>query len=229
VNLVLATNEQVIEWFETRPEYKELLIEDMRKKLGLHFLKIFDYVFDYSKFWIHPIVGIIPDYSLIELEFQFGEVEDDPEWESRGDFEGFGRRIYKRLWFIIWVKIDNGEIDSGFDQLSTYEDIEKRFIDEDAVFFSNLEDYYYGWQERIFSNGRRFVPINENPNIDADELLDSEEIVESRSPDGEIEMSASVVNLEDGRIFVKVSFHALHLMEVASNEEAKTILAEIWN
>lgn len=33
MNLEVATNEQVIEWFDARPAYKEMLIEDMRKTL----------------------------------------------------------------------------------------------------------------------------------------------------------------------------------------------------
>jgi hypothetical protein len=228
MDLEVASSEQVIEWFEARPDYQEMLIQDMRKKLGLHLLKEFKFVFDHTEFWIHPIVGIIPDYSLIELEFQFGEVQNNPDWESRGDFEDFGRRIYKRLWFIIWVKINDGEIESGFDHLTNYEDIKKRFIDEDEVLFKNFEDYYYGWIDRVFSNGRRFFPINELPDLAAADFVDSEEITHSRSPGGDIEMSASVINADDGRIFVRVHFDFYYLMEVASNEEAETILNEIW-
>jgi len=41
-------------------------------------------------------------------------------------------------------------------------------------------------------------------------------------------MSASVINADDGRIFVRVHFDFYYLMEVASNEEAKKILDEIW-
>ena len=228
MDLEVASSEQVIEWFEARPDYKEMLIEDMRKKLGLHFLKEFKYVFDHTDFLVHPTVGIIPDYSLIDLEFQYGEVKDNPDWESRGDFEDFGRRIYKRLWFINWVKIDDGEIESGVDSLSSYEDVVKKFIDEDEVFFNNFEDYYYGWIERIFSNGRRFFPINELPDLAKDNFVDSEDVTNSRSPGGEIEMSACVANTDDGKIFIRVHFDVYYLMEVASNEEAEKILNEIW-
>ena len=228
MKLVIATKDQVNTWFESRPDLEEMLIQDMRKKLGLHFLKEFKYVFEQTDFLIHPIIGVIPDYSLIDLDSQFGEVQDNPDWESRGDFEDFGRRIYKRLWFIIWVKIDHGEIESGFDHLRNYEDIKKRFIDEDEVFFKNFEDYYYGWIDRVFSNGRRFFPINELPDLATADFVDSEEITHSRSPGGDIEMSASVINADDGRIFVRVHFDFYYLMEVASNEEAETILNEIW-
>ncbi len=228
MDLEVASSEQVIEWFEARPDYKEMLIEDMRKKLGLHFLKEFKYVFDHTDFLVHPTVGIIPDYSLIDLEFQYGAVKDNPDWESRGDFEDFGRRIYKRLWFINWVKIDDGEIESGVDSLSSYEDVVKKFIDEDEVFFNNCEDYYYGWIERIFSNGRRFFPINELPDLAKDNFVDSEDVTNSRSPGGDIEMSACVANTDDGKIFIRVHFDVYYLMEVASNEEAEKILNEIW-
>ena len=228
MDLEVASSEQVIEWFEARPDYKEMLIEDMRKKLGLHFLKEFKYVFDHTDFLVHPTVGIIPDYSLIDLEFQYGAVKDNPDWESRGDFEDFGRRIYKRLWFINWVKIDDGEIESGVDSLSSYEDVVKKFIDEDEVFFNNCEDYYYGWIERIFSNGRRFFPINELPDLAKDNFVDSKDVTHSRSPGGDIEMSACVANTDDGKIFIRVHFDVYYLMEVASNEEAEKILNEIW-
>ena len=229
MDLEVASSEQVIEWFEARPDYKEMLIEDMRKKLGLHFLKEFKYVFDHTDFLVHPTVGIIPDYSLIDLEFQYGEVKDNPDWESRGDFEDFGRRIYKRLWFVNWVKIDDGEIESGIDSLSSYEDVVKKFVDEDEVFFNNFEDYYYGWIERIFSNGRRFFPINELPDLAKDNFVDSEDVTNSRSPGGDIEMSACVANTDDGKIFIRVHFDVYYLMEVTSKEEAEKILNEIWN
>ena len=227
-NLKQASESEVIAWFDARPELRELLIQDMSTNLGLPFLKDFKYVFDHTDFWIHPTVGVVPNYSLVDLDFQFGEVEEKPDWESRGNFEDFGRRIYKRLWFVIWIKIDLGEIDSGIDHLSRYKEIKKEFIDEDVVYFNDIEDYYYGWRERFFSNGRRFFPINELPDLATFDFVDSEEISHSRSPDGDIEMSASVVNADDGRIFVRVHFDFYYLMEVASIEEAETILNEIW-
>ena len=95
-------------------------------------------------------------------------------------------------------------------------------------FFNDFEDYYYGWIERIFSNGRRFLPINELPDLAMDDFVDSEEITESRSPSGDIEMGASVLNTDDGRIFVRAYFDRYYLMEVSSNEEAEKILNEIW-
>ena len=223
-----ASESEVITWFEAHAEYQEMLIQDMRKKLGLHFLKEFKYVFEHTNFLVHPLIGVIPEYSLIDLDFQFGEVQDNPDWESRGDFEDFGRRIYKRLWFIIWVRIDEGEIESGIDFLSSYEKVVRNFIDEDEVFFNDFEDYYYGWIERVFSNGRRFLPINELPDLAMDDFVDSEEITESRSPSGDIEMGASVLNTDDGRIFVRAYFDRDYLMEVSSNEEAEKILNEIW-
>ena len=223
-----ASESEVIAWFEVRPEYQEMLIQDMRKKLGLHFLMEFKYVFEHTNFLVHPMIGVIPEYSLIDLDFQFGEVQDNPDWESRGDFEDFGRRIYKRLWFIIWVRIDYGEIDSGIDFLSSYEKVVKNFIDEDEVFFKDFADYYYGWIERIFSNGRRFLPIEELPDLAMNDFVDSEEITEGRSPSGDIEMGASVMNTDDGRIFVRAYFDRDYLMEVVSNEEAEKILNEIW-
>ena len=223
-----ASESEVIAWFEARPEYQEMLIQDMRKKLGLHFLKEFKYIFEHTNFLVHPNIGVIPDYSLIDLDFQFGEVQDNPDWESRGDFEEFGRRIYKRLWFIIWVKINDREIESGVDSLSCYEDVVKKFIDEDEVFFNDFEDYYYGWEERIFSNGRRFNPLEAIPDLADVGFTDSEAVTVSKSPDGDMEMSASVLNTDDGRIFVRIWFGKKYLMEVDSNKEAEEILNEIW-
>ena len=228
VGLKKASESEVIAWFEARPDYQEMMIQDMRKKLGLHLFKEFKYVFDHTEFWIHPIVGIIPDYSLIELEFQFGEVQNNPDWESRGDFEDFGRRIYKSLCFIIWVKIDDGEIVSGINSLSSYEDVVEKFIDEDEIFFNDFEDYYYGWEERIFSNGRRFNPLEAILDLADVSFTDSEVVTVSKSPDGEMEMSAFVLNADDGRIFVQIWFGKKYLMEVDSNKEAEKILNEIW-
>jgi hypothetical protein len=226
-----ASESEVIAWFDARPELRELLIHDMRTNLGLPFLKEFKYVFDHTDFWIHPTVGVVPNYSLVDSEFQFGEVEEKPDWESRGNFENFGRRIYKRLWFVIWIKIDHGEIDSGINHLSRYKEIEKEFIDEDAIYFNDFEDYYYGWQERTFSDGRRFVEIKDISNLNEADLIECDEMSEitSPSPDDEIEISVSILRSVDGRIFAAIHFFGgLHLLEASSVEEAEKILHEIW-
>ena len=55
-----ASESEVITWFEARPEYQEMLIEDMRKTLELPFLKEFKYVFEHTDFLIHPTIGMIP-------------------------------------------------------------------------------------------------------------------------------------------------------------------------
>jgi hypothetical protein len=89
MDLEVASSEQVIEWFEARPEYKELLIEDMRKKLGLHFLKEFKYVFDHTDFLVHPGVGLIPTYILENLV--------DPTFEVSADPDDFQRCIWQSL------------------------------------------------------------------------------------------------------------------------------------
>ena len=182
-----ASENEVIAWFEVRPEYQEMLIQDMRKKLGLHFLKEFKYVFEHTNFLVHPMIGVIPEYSLIDLDFQ-----------------------------------------SGLESNSIYEEVLKRFVDEDEVFFNKFEDYYYGWEERIFSNGRRFNPLEAIPDLADVGFSDSKAVTVSKSPDGDMEMSASVLNTDDGRIFVRIWFGKKYLMEVDSNKEAEEILNEIW-
>jgi hypothetical protein len=105
-----ASNEQVIEWFEARPEYREMIIEDMRKKLGLHFLEEFKHVFDHTDFLVQPRVGLIPTYILENLV--------DPTFEASADPDDFQRCIWQSLWFCVIQKTDHGGESLFFEPMS---------------------------------------------------------------------------------------------------------------
>jgi hypothetical protein len=228
VNLVIATKDQVNTWFESRPELEEMLIQDMRKKLGIHFLKEFKYVFNHTGFLVHPTVGIIPDYSIKDLGEPIGQLVNGPDFESCGYDDECNRYIYKRLWFLVWVKENYGEIETGFDEPARYEVLTNQFSAETEKYFSDLDDYFYGWKNRQFSNGKSFQTIEEIKDLDISSLRDSE-IVEGTMPGGDVDIYATVLESTEGRIFVRISgISGNHLMEVASNVEAEKILNEIW-
>jgi len=222
MNLEVATEDQVIEWFESRPEYKELLIQDMRKILGLYSLKEFKFVFDYTDFLIHPVVGLIPSYILENLV--------DPTFEERADPSDFRRCIWKSLWFCLIQKTNFGEVTDEVVALDDFEKYENDFSIELHQYWTDIEDYLGGWRTTEFSNGKVFVPGSEVIGINFDELKESEVVFEWTSPSGLHDMGHSAHTVVDGngRIFIHISADGDFLMEVASNEEAITILNEFW-
>ena len=91
-----------------------------------------------------------------------------------------------------------------------------------------MDDYFYGWKNRQFSNGKNFQTIEEIKDLDISSLRDSE-IVEGTMPGGDVDIFATVLESTEGRIFVRISgVSGNYLMEVESNVEAETILNEIW-
>ena len=228
MELEVASSEQVIEWFEARPEYQEMLIEDMRKTLELPFLKEFKYVFEHTDFLIHPTIGMIPGYSVRGLFDPIGNVVDKPDFETCGYDDECNRYLYKRLWFLVWVKENYGEIDTGIDHLDQFKILVDQFSSETEEYRRDLDDYFYGWQSRVFSNGKRFVPLTELDGVEISKLRDNE-VLEGAEPGGDVEIYAAVLESDEGKVFIRISgASGGHLMEVASNEEAEKILNEIW-
>jgi hypothetical protein len=222
MDLEVASSEQVIEWFEARPDYQEMLIQDMRKNLGLHFLKEFKYVFDHTDFLVHPGVGLIPTYILENLV--------DPTFEASADPDDFQRCIWQSLWFCVIQKTTFGELSIEVVKLEDYAKFEKEFEIELQIYWSDIEGYLYSWRDREFSNGKVFAPVSEITGIEIDELQESESVLTSSSPSGlgSYEHSARVVQDGNGRSFVHISADGDFLMEVESKVEAETILNEIW-
>ena len=225
----VASSEQVIEWFEARPDYKEMLIEDMRKTLELPFLKEFKYVFEHTDFLIHPTIGMIPGYAVRGLFDPIGNVVDKPDFETCGYDDECNRYLYKRLWFLVWVKENYGETDTGIDHLDQFKNLVDQFSSETEEYRRDLDDYFYGWQSRVFSNGKRFVPLTELDGVEISKLRDSE-VLEGAEPGGDVEIYSAVLESDEGKVFTRISgASGGHLMEVASNEEAEKILNEIWS
>ena len=228
MDLEVASSEQVKEWFEARPEYQEMLIEDMRKTLELPFLKEFKYVFEHTDFLIHPTIGMIPGYSVRGLFDPNGNVVDKPDFETCGYDDECNRYLYKRLWFLVWVKENYGETDTGIDHLDQFKILVDQFSSETEEYRRDLDDYFYGWQSRVFSNGKRFVPLTELDGVEISKLRDSE-VLEGAEPGGDVEIYAAVLESDEGKVFIRISgASGGHLMEVTSNEEAEVILIEIW-
>jgi hypothetical protein len=222
MDLEVASSEQVIEWFEARPEYKELLIEDMRKKLGLHFLKEFKYVFDHTDFLVHPGVGLIPTYILENLV--------DPTFEVSADSDDFQRCIWQSLWFCTIQKTDHGGDSLFFEPLEDFARIQFECEMELQTYWDNIESYLNQWRTLEFSNRKQFMPLADLSDIKIDELYESKDVVEWLSPSGlsDFGYSANVLEDENGKIFVHINANGHFLMEVASNDEAEKILNEIW-
>ena len=222
-NLKQASESEVIAWFDARPEHKELLIQDMRKKLGLHFLKEFKYVFDYTYFHIHPVVGLVPSYALENLGKAAFEIGAEPIV--------FYRTIWKSLWFCVIEKSNYEEKFQEIKPIEEFDSLVNSYETEWEVFINDEEDFLYGFENKDFSNGKNFVLATDFKDIDVNRLDESAVVLESVYPAGysDLEYSADVREAPDGRIFVVVRTALEYLMEVKSNEEAETILNEIWS
>ena len=223
MNLEVATNEQVIEWFDARPEYKEMLLEDMCANLGVYYDEEFEDVISHTKFQIHPIVGLIPLYAL--------ENSGDVAFEIGAEPYDFYRIIRKSLWFCVIEKTDHGQESIFFEPLEDFARIQFECEIELQTYWDNIESYLHQWRALEFSNGKQFVPLADLVDVKFDELSESEDVVEWLSPDGlsEFGHSANVLEDENGRIFVHINADGHFLMEVVSNEEAEKILNEIWD
>jgi hypothetical protein len=223
-----ASESEVIAWFDVRPEYKEMLIQDMRKNLGLHFLKEFKYVFEHIDFLLHPTIGMIPGYLIHGLFDSVGNVANKPDFELCGYDDECNRYLYKRPWFLIWIKENYGEIESGIDHLEQFVNLVNQFSSEMEEYREGLTEYFYGWANRVFSNGKRFVSVAEINEFDISKFRDSE-VLEGTEPGGDVEIYAAVLESDEGKVFIRISgVSGEYLMDVASNEEAEQILNEIW-
>ncbi len=217
-----ASESEVIAWFDARPEYKEMLLEDMCAKLGVYYDEEFDDVFSHTNFYLHPKVGLIPRYSLEVFGVSAFEIGAEPY--------DFYRIIWKSLWFCAIEKTDHGRSSLFFEPLEDFERIKFESEVELQTHLDDIESYLHQWETLEFSNGKQFVPLSELVEIDIDELYESEDVVEWVSPFrlSEFGHSANVLEDENGRIFVHINADGHFLMEVASNEEAEKILNEIW-
>lgn len=222
MDLEVASSEQVIEWFEARPEYQEMLIQDMRKKLGLHFLKEFKYVFEYTYFHTHPVVGLVPSYALENLGKE--------DFSTGADPSDIYRIIWKSLWFCVIEKTDHGRESTFFEPLEDFARIQFECEMELQKYWDDIETYLYQWKTLDFSNGGRFVLAKEVIGVDFEELTESDNVFDYSSPSGlsDFEHFARVLQDDNGKIFVHISAYGDYLMEVSSNKEAKKILDEIW-
>lgn len=225
MDLEVAPSEQVIAWFEARPDYKKLLIQNMRKTLELPFLEEFKDVFEHTDFLIHPTIGMIPGYSVKDLFDAIGNVVDKPDFETCGYDDECNRYLYKRPWFLVWVKENYGETDIGIDHLDQFENLVDQFSTETEQYREGLNDYFYGWMDRIFSNGKRFVEVSDLEEVNISDLRESEGL-KGAEAGGDVEIYARVLESDEGRIYIEIS--GGYLMEVASIKEAEKILNEIW-
>ena len=217
-----ASKSEVIAWFDARPEYQEMLIQDMRKKLGLHFLKEFKYVFDYTYFHIHPVVELVPSYALENLGKAAIKIGAEPIV--------FYRTIWKTLWFCVIEKSNYKEKFQEIKPIEEFDSLVDSYETEWEQFINDEEYFLYGFEYKDFSNGKSFVVATDFKDVDVNRLGESAVVLESVYPAGysDLEYSADVREGPDGRIFVVVRTAHEYLMEVASNEEAETILNEIW-
>jgi len=217
-----ASESEVIAWFEARPEYKEMLIDDMCTNLDVYLDEEFEGITSHTKFQIHPIVGLIPLYTLEhsgEAAFEIGAEPDD-----------FYRIIRKSLWFCVIEKTDHGQDSIFFEPLEDFSRIQFECEMELQTYWDNIESYLKQWRTFEFSNGKHFLPLADLVDIKIEDLDESEDVIDWISPDGlsEFGHSANVLEDENGRIFVHINADGHFLMEVASNEEAERILHEIW-
>ena len=93
----------------------------------------------------------------------------------------------------------------------------------------DMDELYYGWRTKMFSNKRIFTPRDKVDGVNLEEAEEIECLDTWFFPNEVFESSASVLKTENGSLFLEVNFMDSFIMPIESVQEAELILKEIWN
>ena len=228
MELEVATKDQVIAWFDTRPEFKTMLNDcfefDERNWINE--------VVNEMCFEIHPKAGLIP--------WNLTDYLDDPEWREIVFSEIYAIEVHRFLWMCVvrrreldgtGIPIPDGKEIEYFkhDELEAVIDAMKK---EAREYRREMENGSVNWEFRTWSNGKRFVYLGENDHfveVAAPEAL--QEIAAIKLSDI-YDSTAQVVQSAEGKLYVKAILLDEYLMEIETVEESKIILEEfihLWS
>jgi hypothetical protein len=215
-----ATKAEVQEYFNRHPEHLELIILDLKETDDPDVTR--DTIHEFTDFIIDPEVGVMPTYWMDELRSS-----RTPEWSSTiADLYEYS--VYKILWFVAvhTVDFDDHEIMTfPSNQLEhVISDMEIRAEEHDA----NYSEYFYGWQSKQFSNGKKFNEVDSFPDIKIDDLEEVECVYATGFPEPRDLRAALLIS---GKEIVYVcinSYDQFFLMQVDSINQARKIMSEVW-
>lgn len=178
---------------------------------------------DFSDFAMVPEVGVVPTYWEEELLDDYRS----PDWESV-IYEIYEYKIYKLLWFVVadMAEFDDHEVDvfplDDFEK--TVKAAETRAWDHDT----DQNDYFFSWESRIFSNGKKFSAGKPFSDPEISELEEVEFLPALGWPIPQ-DLRTTLLHSSEGEIFVGVNTGtSISIMPVDSEEEARIIMSEIW-
>lgn len=216
-----ATDQEIQAYYETHPEHKRLIVEDLAnfEAIELEWGE-FD---DITKFVVVPEVGIVPSY----IEDVIRDDTRDPDWSS-AIYEVYFYKIYKLLWFTVFYRDEFGGIEIEILPLEKFDSTLAEAERRAAEFDDDISDYFFGWSTRLFSNNKKFISSKEFPEVSTDEL---EEIESFPAPgfDEPEDLRASLFLSKNKKFYVGVnSVGSISIMSVDSEEEARQVISEIW-
>ena len=214
--------EEVDNYFAAHPNHLEMLNKDWDATEGMEV--DWEKIHNFVDFVSVPDVGVVPIY----WEEQLTEGLRIPEWESHID-DLYAHRIYKILWFVV---VEMWEFDSCEIEILPIDQLDKAIaaaMERERDKNEDFENYFHGWEDRTFFNGKKFEPLSVLSNIHLSDLEEIEDISAPGYPEPE-DLRASILRASDGSYFVSVNYmSSISLMKVDSLEQAHLVLAEIWN
>lgn len=178
---------------------------------------------DFSEFVFVPNVGVVPTYWEQDLLDDFLT----PDWESE-IYETYSYKVYKLLWFVVVDLTDYDDREIDIVPLAEFEKAVKNAEEREIRNNADVEEYYFGWERRTFSNGLQFKHRRFFPHVDVEALEEVEVEYAVGYPEPQ-DLYTSLMKSDDGEIWVAVhAANSISLMKVESMEQAKTIMAEVF-
>ncbi len=217
----------VLKWFHENDDQRQMILEYFSQKSSstVNF-KIEDIV-DQFDFVESEEVGFFPADLIYDLD-QFDQI-----WFEKSSLSDNYRALYRILWFLVaeWMIEEERtfEVFPLAKELDVIQNLKDSAQQGDELQLKDMDDLYYGWRTKTFSNKKIFTPIEKFEGVNL-KLADEIESLDTWFFPSEVfESSASVLKTEDGSLFLVVDFMDSYVMHVESISEAKTVLQEIWN
>lgn len=217
----------VLNWFRENDAQREMILEYFSQKSPSTIYTEIKEIVNQFNFVEVEKVGFLPADLIYELD-RFDRIL---YLESK--YSDNYRALYRTLWFLVveWMVEEERtfEVLPLVNELEIVQNLKDSAQCEDEVHIDEMEDLYYGWQTKTFSNEKVFIPIEKFMGANLEGANEIESLDTWFFPDEVFKSSASVLKTEDGSLYLVVSFMDSYVMQVGSINEAITVLHEIWN
>ena len=217
----------VLKWFRDNDAQRQMVLEYFSQKSLSTVNAEIEEIVDHFNFVESQEVGFFPADLIYELD-RFDQI-----WFEKSSLSDNYRALYRTLWFLVaeWMIEEERtfEVFSLANEMDVIQNLKDSAQQEDEIQLQDMDDLYYGWRTKTFSNGKVFTPLEKFEGVNL-KLADEIESLDTWFFPGDVfESSASVLKTEDGLLFLVVDFMDSFAMHVESVSEAKTVLNEIWN